>query len=395
MANSRILLTDAESGVSLDQYFLQAPGTVPLGGQPEWFVRLETLRGGKSEGVQVVTLNNGPLTVCVLPTRGMNIWKAGLRGVEAGWRSPVEQLVHPRFVPVDHPNGLGWLHGFNELVARCGLASNGPPGDDAEGHPLENPLTLHGRVSNLPAHRLELMIEEGSPTTIRLEGVIDETSLFGTSLRLTSSLSMRLGSTECVIEDRITNLSGKMAEAQLLYHINVGSPILEEGARIIAPASEIAPRDARAAEGISGWDVCGPPESGFTEQVYYLKPLTDDDDKAMVMMRNAAGNKGLSVHFDRRQLPYLSLWKNLAALSEGYVVGLEPATNYPNHRQFERSQGRVVSLEPGASHEARVRLTLHDGLEDVAYFEALAEGIAEGKEFTEHEEPRKGWSAGV
>ena len=39
--------------------------------------------------------------------------------------------MHPRWVPLSEPSGIGWLDGFDELVARCGLFSHGAPDFDA------------------------------------------------------------------------------------------------------------------------------------------------------------------------------------------------------------------------------------------------------------------------
>jgi hypothetical protein len=64
----------------------------------------------------------------------------------------------------------------------------------------------------------------------------------------------------------------------------------------------------------------------------------------------------LAVHFDTRTLPYLNLWKNTAAMEDGYVVGLEPATNFPNPRSFEEKQKRIVSLAGGESRVFRLKL---------------------------------------
>ena len=45
-------------------------------------------------------------------------------------KSPVRGPVHPSFVPLFDPSGLGWLEGFDELLCRCGLESNGAPDFD-------------------------------------------------------------------------------------------------------------------------------------------------------------------------------------------------------------------------------------------------------------------------
>ena len=64
----------------------------------------------------------------------------------------------------------------------------------------------------------------------------------------------------------------------------------------------------------------------------------------------------MSLKFNVRQLPCLSLWKNREAACDGYVTGLEPATNFPNTKSFEKQMGRVVELGPGQSRSFSVAL---------------------------------------
>ncbi len=78
----------------------------------------------------------------------MGLWKANLDGLDCSWRSPVEGPIHPQFVPLAEPNGLGWLDGFDELLVRCGLQSFGAPDFNDKGQ-LKYPL--HGRIGNQPA----------------------------------------------------------------------------------------------------------------------------------------------------------------------------------------------------------------------------------------------------
>src|SRR5207244_7714578 len=105
-----------------------------------------------SDGVRVVEIDNGAMCIDLLPTRGMGIWRvrrehpSPSRGGESvlGWHAPSREPVHPAFVPLMEPAGLGWLDGFNELLCRCGLESNGPPEFDDAGR-LVRPL--HGRIA--------------------------------------------------------------------------------------------------------------------------------------------------------------------------------------------------------------------------------------------------------
>ena len=84
-------------------------------------------KSGLSAGVEMVTINNGAMQIHVLPTRGMSIWRASCGEEIIQWQSPIRGPVHPSFVPVSEPSGIGWLDGFDELLVRCGLESNGAP----------------------------------------------------------------------------------------------------------------------------------------------------------------------------------------------------------------------------------------------------------------------------
>src|SRR6185369_7830818 len=122
-------------------------------------VRKRTLRGGLRDGIDLIEVHNGALAFTVLPTRGMGLWRGDYHGLSLGWRSPVEGPVHPKYVNLADRGGLGWLAGFDELLCRCGLASNGPPGKDDNG----TPLTLHGRIANLPAQAVEVRVSLDPP----------------------------------------------------------------------------------------------------------------------------------------------------------------------------------------------------------------------------------------
>ena len=59
------------------------------------------------------------------------------------------------------------------------------------------------------------------------------------------------------------------------------------------------------------------------------------------MLCNRDGDKAVVLRFPQTQLPGFTLWKNTAGPRDGYVTGLEPATNYPNPRPFEKVRDRV------------------------------------------------------
>jgi len=359
-----------------------------LSGASDWSVRLRRLRGGLSDGVELLDLCSGPLTVRLLPTRGMGIWQARVGDVVAGWHAPVQRPVHPRQVELGSRNGLGWLDGFNELLCRCGLAFNGPPGiDPGARSPIESQLTLHGKIANLPAHRLVVEIDSDGPGRISVTGVVDECTLFGPQLRLTSTATVTAGETRIQIRDQIENLASTPTELELLYHINLGPPFLDAGAQALVPAAAIAPRDPRAAEGIDSFERFLGPTPGYAEQAYFFRPLADASGRAETMLRNGAGDLGFGVAFDLAALPWFTLWKCTQPLEDGYVAGLEPGTNLPNFKSFERDQGRVIALAPGAAHTTELELALFTSRAAVAAQAARIAALQASSPATIHRRP--------
>jgi hypothetical protein len=146
----------------------------------------------------------------------------------------------------------------------------------------------------------------------------------------------------------------------LLYHINVGRPFLEPCATYAVPCRDIAPRDARAAQGIDACYVYGAPIAGFAEQAYYHVPLADSDGWSTAVLANSSNNAAFAVHFQTRQLPAFTVWKNTIAEDDGYVTGLEPGINFPNFRAFERKHGRLPIVKPGKSYKTELVLEVVD-----------------------------------
>jgi len=365
----RFVLTDVEQAQWVDAWDVDET-TLPLGAGHTWRVQKTTLKGGMQDGVDLIEVDNGALSFFIVPTRGMGIWKGIYRGIPLGWESPVRDLVHPSHVELNDRGGLGWLKGFNEWIVRCGLDSNGAPGKDVvidnNGNEAEVFVPLHGKIANTPARHVEVRIELAPPHRISVVGIVDETMMFGPALRLTTEISTQLGSNSFTIRDQVTNLNASTAECQLLYHCNYGAPLLEAGASLVAPFKTVSPRDPRAQEDMKTYDQFNGPENGYVEQVYFYELAGKRGSRnTMVLLKNADGSLGSSLEFSLKQMSCFSLWKNTAAVENGYVTGLEPATNYPNPKRFEREAGRVVQLRGGETQSYDLTVAVHDSRKDV------------------------------
>ncbi|MCH8830376.1 MAG: DUF4432 domain-containing protein, partial [Planctomycetes bacterium] len=78
MTTKNWTLIDAETDRDVGDFSV-GPADVP-GVDGEWSVRKRTLHGGRRAGVTVVEIDNGAFRFTVIPTRGMGIWKAWMRG---------------------------------------------------------------------------------------------------------------------------------------------------------------------------------------------------------------------------------------------------------------------------------------------------------------------------
>ena len=334
-----------------------------------WTVTLKTLRGGKQEGVELLTLDNGRLKIRIIPTRGMGILDVTMDGIRLGWDSPVKEVVHPSHIDLESRSGLGWLEGFNEWMVRCGLEFAGHPGTDQflnnTGDPATLDLTLHGKIQNIPASTYEVLVEPEPPHRIRIRGTVYESFFYGPKLKLVTEVSTTPGSDTFRISDLITNEGSSPQEFQLIYHGNYGSSILEEGATVYAPASSITPMNDNAARSLDSWNTYLGPTNNYIEQVYLLEPLGDGNSSAMALLVNQNADLGTSVRWNVSELPYLTIWKNTASEEDGYVTGIEPATGYPFNRRIERKYGRVPKLAAGESRSFTLDFGIHIGNDSV------------------------------
>jgi hypothetical protein len=294
--------------------------------------------------------------------------------------------------------GIGWLAGFDEWLCRCGLSSNGPPGEDvhvdALGHTHREHLTLHGRISNRPAHLVEVLVGLDPPYELSVTGEVDESALFSPHLRLTTTCTTVPGSNRLVLHDVVENCSAQPAELELLYHWNLGPPFLEAGSRVLAPIRELAPLTPRAAEGIATYETCGPPTAGYREQVYVYDLLADGHGQTLAALVNAAADRCVVLRFNHAELPCFTVWKNTVAVEDGYVTGLEPATNYPNFKAFERQQGRVRVLAPGGRWEVRLAVEVCDSAASVGGVQTEIARLQAHARAQVHRTPQPRFSAG-
>ncbi|KAA8997372.1 aldose 1-epimerase family protein [Affinibrenneria salicis] len=338
------VLTDAEGSVEQGNWQINSEKLKIK--DHRFSIEQKVLHGGRQEGSKIITISsNDGLTITLSPSRGMDILHVTGQNVRLGWDSPVDEVVNPNTINLESRNGLGWLEGFNEMMVRCGYEWTGHPVTTKDG----TLYTLHGRAGNTPASKVEVEVSDTAPYTITVRGLLKENSFKKSNLQTLTELRYVPGSTSFTVHDTLTNHADYPRDYQIIYHSNFSTPILEQGARFVAPVKEISPFNDYAKAGLKEWQTYQGPTKDFDEMVFNITPYADNEGNSLAALVNRAGDKGVSIAFNTRQLPVLTLWKNTDTLKQGYVTGIEPGTSYAYPVTIEREQGRVKQLQPGQS----------------------------------------------
>jgi hypothetical protein len=202
---------------------------------------------------------------------------------------------------------------------------------------------------------------------LRAEGILREASLFGPALEVRRSITAKGDGASLRLRDVVSNVGPRPAPCLLLYHINTGWPLLDDGAELILPGSLCEPRDADAEEGGADWMRMHAPASGYREKVYFHTIRAGDGGWATVGVINRRLGLGLRLRYRPVELPYFTEWKMLG--EQEYTLGIEPGTCRPLGREAERAAGRLVDLAPGERIETGFEL---DVVEGGAALDALA-----------------------
>lgn len=337
-------------------------------------VRLVELADGNERGVRVLEFRTGTgFSFDVLVDRAMDIGRCEHNGRALGWQSPVGFPGPWAYEPED----LGWLRGFGGgLLTTGGLEHALFMAEDTASHYNYPPkqterFGLHGRISYLPARLIGYGERwEGDNCILWAVGEITQAAVFGEQLILHRRIEAMIGESSLRIHDEVENIGYAVTPHMYLYHVNIGFPTLDDGAELLAPATNPV---ARGDHSVEDYRRFHGPVRGYIEEVTEHEVRGEADGSVPVAIVNRGLGLGAYEVFNRDQLPFHFIWR---MLGEGtYVVGIEPCTNRPAGRLDARQRGELIELAPGERRSYDLELGALDGGDAIDAFAARVSAI--------------------
>lgn len=299
------------------------------------------LVGGKGDGMRLFQVRNGAgLEFTVSADRACDLSRLSFDGVNFGYFGPTG-YVAPAYYDKE---GAGFLKSFTAgFLTTCGLFSFGEPCEDGG-----ETLGLHGTISQVPAEQISWWEKDG---VIHIKALIRDTMTLAYEMLLEREYLVPVGGNTMTMIDRVTNLGPAEVPYQILYHFNVGYPLLSESAKLTLPTEKVTPQNDHAANHIATWQTIEPPTKGYEEMCFYHTM----SGRAKVTLFNPDVQKGFTMEYDTDALPCFTQWKMMG--ERDYVMGVEPGNGTPDGRKVMRERGMLKFLQSGESAEQSITFT--------------------------------------
>lgn len=290
-------------------------------------LRRYTLEGGKEKGIDVIDCDNGKLRFLLNVSKACDVMQLYHEGQNTSF------ISKNGFTLREPPFGNRFEGG---MLYTCGL-------DNVGGMRDGNPV--HGSLHNIPA---EIVRAECNDEGIVVEAIIRDTALFGKNLVLRRRIYSAIGSESLRLEDTLVNEGYRTENYCMLYHVNFGYPLLDEGARIVADVAKCDPRTDWARENEATVCEITEPLPEQKETCYFLT-----FNKPQISLVNDKLGKSVTLSYSGDTLPHFVEWKSMACGT--YALGFEPTTTELDDRFAYKT------LESGESVRFWIELDLKSG----------------------------------
>lgn len=333
------------------------------------YVRPVTFGEGRAKGMDAYSVKNGPVSFIAMADKCLDITDFSYKGVNMSFLSKPGLSGRNHF---DTHGAEAQRSIMGGLFFTCGLENICPPcEDDGKEYPM------HGRLRTTPAeHLCADAVEENGKYVIRLSGEMREAELFGENMVLRRSIEAEFGSKTVIVRDKITNHAFREETLMLLYHFNIGYPLLDEGSELILPTLSVTPRDDNARAVQEKWNIISAPSDNAPEQVFIHELADDGNGNTFAALINNDLGLGLKLEFNQSNLPNFMEWKSSG--SGDFVLGLEPANSSVYGRLHQKKLG-LHTLAPLKTECNELRITVLEGMDELKAVRVRAEQMKENK----------------
>ncbi|GGD80019.1 aldose 1-epimerase family protein [Paenibacillus nasutitermitis] len=334
------------------------------------YVRPFTYSGSKSDGIKAYEVSNGTgLDFTVLESKGLDIISMKYKGMNLNYY-PKSGMVSPALVD---RNGTEFMRSISGgLLYTCGLLN---VGDACVDNGFDQ--IFHGRMKTTPADNVSAQAEwEGDDYVLKLSGEMREAAIFNDNLVLKRTISARIGDKSIEVRDSVENQGFEAQELMLLYHVNIGYPVLDEGARVLMPSLEARGKDEESEAEVERYAEVVGPIDGYGEQVFKHRLASNSAGITGAAVINDKLGIGVYIKYDANRLPHLVQWKSMR--SSDYAMGIMPATCFVNGRVEEKSNGTMKVIAPLDTLDFVLEIGVLDGAADITEFESFVTSTKEG-----------------
>lgn len=340
--------------------------------QQQAFIRAMQYTEGRASGLKAYDVKNDNLRFTILADKCLDVADFSYKGMNLNF------LSKPGLQGRNHydTNGEEALRSImGGMFFTCGLDNVCAPCNSGG---KEYPM--HGRIRTTPAEQLSSKAEWcGDKYILSVEGQMRESELFGENLVLNRKISTIYGERSILVEDQIENESFREESIMLLYHCNIGYPMLDESARIYLPTEQIRSRDMVSDAHIAEWNQMRFPEDNEPEYVYIHELRGDKNGDTMAVIVNEDKQIGICYEFNKQQLPYFMEWKSLA--SGDYVVGLEPSNSSVYGRSFHERNDTMPVLKAFEKKEVWLKISILEGSVEIENYKKQVEQLGKAEEY--------------
>lgn len=306
-----------------------------LGNQMQLYsVKEARLSGGKQDGMRILIVKNATgLEFTVSLDRCADISELNVKGDNYAYISPCGYVAPTYYDKV----GSNFLKSFTAgFLTTCGLNNVGSS-VNVDGVDYG----LHGDIANTPCEKHCYFVQNDE---IHIKATIRDAALFNNQLLLEREIICPINENIIYLKDAVKNIGFKDTPVMILYHCNMGYPLLSEDAVLNIPSNKLVCRDEYNQTDIDNWNRIEKPQKDYQEKCFFH---WFNEENPTISLYNENIKKGVEITYSTKELPCFTQWKMMGRGE--YVLGLEPGTSNPKGRKEILKEGSYDNLGAGES----------------------------------------------